>query len=338
MNSTERSSAPIRVVHFGLGPIGLGVARLVAERPGLRSIGAIDVNPELAGQSLGQALGTPNPPPEPVISGDAPAVLNGAKGAVVVHCTGSSLERVLPQLLAVVEAGASVVSTCEELSFPWTAQPELARRLDDAARSNGVAVLGTGVNPGFAMDYLPLVLSGVARRIDAVTVHRVQDAGVRRLPLQRKVGAGMTPDEFRRKAAAGELGHVGLRESAQALAAALGWPLTKLDETIEPVIAERPTPSGLGDIAVGGVTGLRQTAIGHLDGRTVISLTLEMAVGLPDMRDDIRISGDPELRMIVPGGLHGDVATAAIVVNAIPGVLQAAPGLRVMADLPPAHP
>jgi 4-hydroxy-tetrahydrodipicolinate reductase len=337
MNSPQRSTTPIPVIHFGLGPIGLGVARLVAERQGLRSVGAIDVNPDLAGQSLGEALGLTTAPRDPVISGDAGAVLGRSKGAIVVHCTGSSLQRVLPQLLTAVEAGCSVVSTCEELSYPWTAQPELARRLDEAARSNSVAVLGTGVNPGFAMDYLPLVLSGVSRRIDAVTVHRVQDAGVRRLPLQRKVGAGMTPDEFRQKAAAGNLGHVGLRESAQALAAALGWPLARLDETIDPVIADRPTPSGLGDIPVGGVAGLRQTAIGRFDGRVVVSLTLEMAVGL-DMRDDIRISGDPDLQMVVPGGLHGDIATAAIVVNAIPRVLSAAPGLRVMADLPPAHP
>jgi 4-hydroxy-tetrahydrodipicolinate reductase len=337
MNSPQ-AAAPIRVVHFGLGPIGVGVARLVGERPSLRSIGAIDVNPELVGRSLGEAAGIDNGAAEPVVSANAAEVLGAARGAVVLHCTGSALERVLPQLIGAVEAGCPVVSTCEELSYPWTAQPDLARRLDEAARANGVAVLGTGVNPGFAMDYLPLVLSGVARRIDAVTVHRVQDAGVRRLPLQRKVGAGMTVEAFRKKAAAGELGHVGLRESAQALAAALGWPLSRLDETIEPVVADRPTPSGLGEIGVGGVTGLRQTAVGHHDGRVVLSLTLEMAVGLPDMRDDIRISGDPDLRMIVPGGLHGDVATAAIVVNSIPGLVRAAPGLRVMAELPPPHP
>jgi 4-hydroxy-tetrahydrodipicolinate reductase len=338
MTARQPSAARIPVVHLGLGPIGLGVAKLVAERPALHSIGAIDLDPSLAGRALFEAAGVSNGPATPLISADARGVLDTAKGAVVIHCTGSSLRRVLPQLIAAVEAGCSVVSTCEELSYPWTVQSELARQLDDAARANGVAVLGTGVNPGFAMDYLPLVLSGVSRRIDAVTVHRVQDAGVRRLPLQRKVGAGMTVEEFRSKAAAGELGHVGLRESAQALAAALNWPLSRLDETIDPVIAERPTPSGLGEIAVGGVTGLRQTAIGHLDGRVVVSLTLEMAVGLPDMRDDIRISGDPDLRMIVPGGLHGDVATAAIVVNAIPGIVRAAPGLRVMAELPPPHP
>ena len=342
MQSPDRSSAPIPVIHYGLGPIGLGIAALVAERQSLRSVGAIDVDPGLSGRRLSELTGATNesgdPAADPNVSGDAAEVLGTGRGAVVIHCTGSSLKRVLPQLMAAVEAGCPVVSTCEELSYPWATQPELARQLDAAARSAGVAVLGTGVNPGFAMDYLPLVLSGVSRRIDAVTIHRVQDAGVRRLPLQRKVGAGMTADEFRRKADAQELGHVGLRESAQALAATLGWGLSRLDETIEPVIAKQTTPSGLGDIPAGGVTGLRQTAIGHRDGRVVVSLTLEMAVGLPDMRDDIRISGDPDLHLIVPGGLHGDVATAAIVVNAIQRVREASPGLRVMADLPPVHP
>jgi len=186
MNSPDRPSQPIRVVHYGLGPIGIGIARLVAERPALQAVGAIDVNPELAGRRLGDAARISNAPSDPMVGADAGSVLAASRGAVVIHCTGSSLERVLPQLLSAIEAGCHVVSTCEELSFPWTSQPELARRLDQAARAAGVAVLGTGVNPGFAMDYLPLVLSGVVRRIDSVTVHRVQDAGLRRLPLQRK--------------------------------------------------------------------------------------------------------------------------------------------------------
>ncbi len=331
-------TARLGVVHFGLGPIGLAIARLVAERSGLRSIGAIDMNPELVGRSLSAVAGQSKPGDDVTISADMAATLGAARGGVVVQCTGSSLERVAPQILAAIEAGCSVVSTCEELSFPWTSHADLARLLDEAARAAGVAVLGTGVNPGFAMDYLPLVLSGTARRVDAVVVHRVQDAGVRRLPLQRKVGAGMSVAEFRQHAATHELGHVGLRESAEALAAAFGWELTRLDEAIEPLVADRPTPSGLGEIPSGAVTGLHQTAIGQVDGRVVISLTLDMAVGLPDPRDDVRLAGDPDLQLIVPGGLHGDVATAAIVVNMVGRVVHAAPGLRVMADLAPAHP
>src|SRR4051812_34286786 len=151
------------VVHFGLGPIGLEVAALVAQRPRLRSAGATDINPELAGKDLGELGGTPGVP-----VGDAEAAFAAAPGGVVVHCTGSSLERVLPQLLACIGAGLSVVSTCEELSYPWVQAAALAKQLDDAAVANGVAVLGTGVNPGFAMDYLPVVLSGASRRVDHV--------------------------------------------------------------------------------------------------------------------------------------------------------------------------
>ncbi len=321
------------VIHFGLGPIGLEIARLVAQRPGLRSVGAIDISPELAGKDLGDLGGTAG-----VEVGRAETALAAGNGGVVAHCTGSSLERVLPQLVACVEAGMSVVSTCEELSYPWQQAPKLAKELDDAAMANGVAVLGTGVNPGFAMDYLPVVLSGASRRVDHVRVHRVQDAGVRRLPLQKKVGAGLSVDEFDELVLAGTVRHVGLPESAQAVAAAFGWELSELRDEIGPVVAEHPTPSALGEIAPGSVTGVRQRATGLVGESEVVELTLEMAVGLPDPRDEVVLTGDPDVSMAIPGGLHGDVATAAVVVNALPLVARAAPGLRVMAELPPPRP
>jgi 4-hydroxy-tetrahydrodipicolinate reductase len=203
---------------------------------------------------------------------------------------------------------------------------------------SGVAVLGTGVNPGFAMDYLPVVLSGASRRVDHVRVHRVQDAGVRRLPLQRKVGAGLSLGEFEGLVQSGSVRHVGLPESVEAVAAAFGWELTELLDEIEPVVAERPTPSGVGEIPAGHAAGVRQRSRGLVDGREVVDLTLEMAVGLPDPRDEVTLSGDPDVTMVIPGGLHGDIATAAVVVNAIPLIARATPGLRVMAELPPPHP
>src|SRR5262249_27069929 len=137
---------------------------------------------------------------------------------------------------------------------------------------------------------------------------------------------------------AGTVRHVGLPESVDALAAAFDWQLTDVREEIGPIVAERPTPSGLGEIAPGAVTGVRQRATGVVDGRQVVGLTLEMAVGLANPRDEVFLSGDPDVSMVIPGGLHGDVATAAVVVNAIPLVVQAAPGLRVMAELAPPRP
>jgi 4-hydroxy-tetrahydrodipicolinate reductase len=323
----------IGVVHYGLGPIGLAVAALVAERSWLRSVAAVDVRPELGGRRLDQLCGR-SLPGSPVVA----SAYRADEAQVALHCTGSSLERVASQVLELVEAGLHVVSTTEELSYPWEAHPALAAELDAAARRAGVTVLGTGVNPGFAMDYLVMVLSTVAQRVDRVTVHRVQDAGTRRLPLQRKVGAGMEADAFRAAVAAGRLGHVGLAESAHLLARAFGWRLTALREQVEPIRASEPTPMAGGTVRPGQVLGIHQVAEGDADAGTVISLTLDMAIGIGPSLDRVRLTGTPDLELVVPGGVHGDVATAAIVVNAIPRVLAAPPGLATMADLAPPTP
>lgn len=329
-------SEQLGVVHYGLGPIGIEVARLVAQRGDLRSASALDLDPKLLGRALSTVIGAG--PATVFVTDDTEAALGAGGAQVVAHCTGSSLERIAPQLLACIGSGLSVVSTCEELSYPWDRAPELARQLDSAAKRKGVAIIGTGVNPGFAMDYLPVVLSGASRRVDSVAVHRVQDAGSRRLPLQRKVGAGLSVEAFQTKVGEGTVRHVGLPESAQAVAAAFGWQLSALRDHIEPVVAKAKTPSGLGDIDPGMVTGVRQVVTGFVDSREVVRLELEMAVGLPDPRDEVQLRGDPDVRLVIPGGLHGDIATVAVVVNALQRIAMAPPGLRVMADLPPPHP
>jgi hypothetical protein len=328
---------PIGVVHYGLGSIGIEVARLVATRPGLRSVGAIDIRQELMGAGLGVLAGTVEEL-DAVLVTDAASALAVPSGDVVAHCTHSSLEHVLPQLLECLDAGLPVVSTCEELAFPWHDAPGLAARLDDVACRRGVSVLGTGVNPGFAMDYLPVVLSGASKRVDRVSVRRVQDVGRRRVSVQRRVGVGLTIEELDERLGADGLGHVGLPQSAEMMASAFGWNLTEVRETIEPVLAERPTPSGLGEVPPHHVTGLRQVVIGSIGEREVISLTLDLAVGIEEPRDEICLFGDPDIETIIPGGLPGDVATAAVVVNALPLVVDARPGLRVMTEIPPPRP
>ena len=324
----------IGIVHVGLGPIGLAVAALVAERSWMRSVAAVDVRPELAGRRLDELCGRPAAGAPAV----APVYRADGRGVVALHCTGSSLDRVAPQVLELVAAGLSVISTTEELAYPWDSHPELAAELDAAARRAGVAVLGTGVNPGFAMDYLPLALSAATQRVDRVAVHRVQDAATRRLPLQRKVGAGMEVEDFRAAVAAGRLGHVGLAESARLLARAFGWRLTAVREHVEPIPATEATPMAEGTVRPGQVLGIHQEAWGDAGAETVISLTLDMAIGIGPSQDRVRLTGTPDLELVVPGGVPGDLATAAIVVNAIPRVLAARPGLVTMADLAPPTP
>jgi 4-hydroxy-tetrahydrodipicolinate reductase len=284
---------------------------------------------------LSEILGAQSLEGEPPVS---PSLSIGAEAQVALHCTGSSLERVAPQILELVEAGLNVISTTEELSYPWQTRPVIADRIDRAARARGVSVLGTGVNPGFAMDYLAIVLSGVSQRVDAVEVHRIQDAGTRRLPLQRKIGAGMSAEAFHKEVEAKRLGHVGLTESVYALAAAFGWRLDRIADSIEPVICRAATPWANGMIAPGQVTGILQMAEGFESEAKRVSLTLNMAIGLGRSSDRVVLHGAPDLELVVPDGLHGDLATAAIVVNSIPRILEARPGLLVMADMAPPTP
>jgi 4-hydroxy-tetrahydrodipicolinate reductase len=312
----------VRALLFGVGAIGAGIGRLAAEREDIVLAGAVDSAPERAGRNLYDVLGAePRAGVErPTIVADAEQALRDVKPGVVLHATGSYLPDVLSQLIACARAGANVVSTCEELSFPWVRHPELAKQIDAEAKAAGVTIVGTGVNPGFVMDTLAVVLSGVCQRVERVHLTRVVDVSKRREQLQRKVGVGITADEFLAKVATGRFGHVGLRESCWLLAGGLGWRLDSLEETIAPY---------------GDGAGMHQTASGTAGGRTVIEAVVHMSSGAERPRDEIKIDGVPPVHLVIEGGIAGDFATAAIIVNAVPRVIEARPGLLTMLDLPP---
>ncbi len=312
----------IRTVLFGLGPIGAGIGRLAAARDEIELVGAIDIAPDKVGRSLSDVLGVPSAG-EALVSADAEGTLASARPQLVLHATGSYLADVLPQLIACARGGANVVSTCEELSYPWRRHPELAKQIDAEAKSNGVSVLGTGINPGFIMDTLVVALTGVCQRVERVRLTRIVDVSTRREQLQRKVGVGLSTDAFAAKVATGRFGHVGLKESCWLVAEGLGWRLDSVAETIEQV----PGPGGRG-------AGIRQIAIGAVDGRTVIEALVQMSTGAERPRDEIVIEGKPPVRMVIEGGVPGDSATASVLLNAARHTVRAAPGLITMLDLP----
>jgi 2,4-diaminopentanoate dehydrogenase len=323
----------IRVVQYGVGPIGASIVRLMRQKNSLEIIGAIDKDPAKAGRDLGEVVGAPDAPWGVPVLPDAQAVL--AKPAdVVVHSTSSYLPSVMEQLLECVAAGCCIVSTCEELAYPFRKHPELSKKLDAAAMEEGVALVGTGVNPGFVMDKLALTLSAVAQRIDWVSAVRIVDASKRRLPLQKKIGAGMTPDEFRRQVAAGVIKHHGLPESIAMVADGLGFALDDISEAIEPVIADEAVQTEYLEVTAGQVAGVHQIARGSASGKEKIFMELKMYVGARHPADTVVLKGEPHLTLTIPGGTHGDVATAAVVVNAIPAILAANAGLRTSRDLP----
>lgn len=324
-----------RVVCYGLGPIGAGIARLACMRSGIQVVGAIDVDPQKAGRDLGELLG--RNATGIAVSADAAGTLKHLHPDVVLHATQSSLAAVAPQLRECIAAGADVISTCEELAYPWSAQPQLAADLDAAARAAGVTLLGTGVNPGYAMDALPVMLTAACAEVRAIRVVRIVDAARRRGPLQRKIGAGLTPDEFAQRVHEGAVRHVGLPESLHMIAAALGWRLDAGDDTIMPILAERAVVTEHVAVEAGQVAGVHQIARGYIGEREVITLELRMYVGATDPQDTVEIDGDPPLRMTIEGGIHGDIATAAIAVNAIGSIRKAEPGLLSMTDVPLVH-
>jgi 2,4-diaminopentanoate dehydrogenase len=317
----QKRGPMVRVAIVGLGAIGREVCKAVCARPGLLLTGVAD--PAFAGRDAGEVaevgrLGV-------IVAPTASEALAGAD--VVLVLTGSGVADVLPVVEAAAAQGVDVISTCEDLAYADLATPDLARRLDATARAAGISVLGTGVNPGFVMDRLPLTLAAACVRVDRVRVSRVVDAAKRRVPLRAKVGAGMTVDEFRAGVAAGRLGHRGLRESCALIGLGLGWVFEEIRSTLDPVVDERP------GILPGRVAGLRQLAAGLRGGEEIVRLDLEMSVGAPDPHDRVVIEGDPPLDVLVRGGTHGDRGTVGAVLSAIPAIIAAPPGLKTVLDL-----
>ena len=321
--TTEKRGPLVRVAIVGLGAIGREVLMAVCARPGLLLTGVAD--PAFAGRDAGEIADLGTGPLGLIVAGSVPEALAGADVALVL--TGSGVADVLPIVEAAAAHGVDVISTCEDLAYADLATAELARRLDACARAGEISVVGTGVNPGFVMDRLPLTLAAACVRVDRVQVFRVVDAAKRRAPLRAKVGAGMTVEEFRAGVAAGRLGHRGLRESCALVGLGLGWVFDEIRSTIEPVVAERP------GIAPGRVAGLHQLAVGVRGGQEIVRLDLEMSVGAPDPHDRILIDGDPPLDVLIRGGTHGDRGTVGAVLSAIPAVIAAPPGLKTILDL-----
>jgi 4-hydroxy-tetrahydrodipicolinate reductase len=323
----------IRMVQFGCGPIGCRVVQFAHDRSNLQIVGAVDIAEDIVGRDLGEVAGA-----EPLgvpIEKDAPGLFKRTNPDMVVHTTGSRLPDVFGQLKLIVQSGINVVSTCEELSFPFVTYPEMARELDTLAKEHDVTILGTGVNPGFLMDAWPLFMTGVLHKVDSLLIRRIQDASVRRLPFQEKIGAGLSREEFQKRVSSGTFGHVGLRESIYMISSALDWEVEKIEENIAPVILDREVKGPHVTVPRGKVVGLKQSATCYVAGQAAIILDFQAYLGAPQSFDSISIKGTPDLEVKIEGGTHGDTATASIVLNALPRVIQAVPGLLSMKDIPP---
>ncbi len=325
----------VRVVQMGLGPIGNKLTQYLADRKNLQIVGAIDIDPAKAGKDVGVLAGLA--PLGVMVTGDMDKVLSKGDVDVVMLTTTSSLVKTSGQILQLLEYGVNVVSSCEELSFPWMENAELAGKIDEMARKKNVAVLGTGVNPGFLMDFLPVIMTAACRNVEKITVERIQDATFRRTPFQKKIGAGLTVQAFHEKVKEGTLRHVGLTESIQMIAAKMGWKLDSTEDNISPIMADCQMKTDGLVVEAGDVRGVQQIGRGLVAGKELITMIFRAAIGEQEVRDRIIIEGNPNIDSIIKGGVNGDVATCAILVNAIPAILNARSGLRTMVDIEVPH-
>jgi 4-hydroxy-tetrahydrodipicolinate reductase len=321
-----------RIIHIGVGPLGQRIIGELTERKLARVVAAVDSSPELANKPLSRFV--PQYDEALTIAPSLEVVSDWSRFDAAMVTTSSDLVACADTFRALLRQGKAVVSTCEELVYPWLRHVGLAEELDGLAKRHGGRLLGTGVNPGFLMDHLPSVLTAVCKNVRTIRCSRIQDASSRRVPFQKKIGAGITEAEFAKRVKDGTLRHVGLGESLHFIAHYVGLKIERWEEDIAPVLASRDLNCAIGPIAKGTPSGVRQTARGYFDEHTVVELEFQAAIGQADPHDRVVIDADPPIDCVIHGGVHGDLATSAIACNAIGRLLAAPPGLHTMASIP----
>ena len=323
----------IKIAQFGLGPIGLETLKLAATKPWAEIVGGVDIDPAKIGQDLG-ALTRNRDLRGRQVRRSLEELVARNRPDVIFHTAVSRFKDAFAQIEPMARRGISVVSSCEELLFPALREPALAAKLDRVCKQAGARVVGTGVNPGFVMDLLPVCLTGVSREVRAVHVQRVVNASTRREPLQRKIGSGLPPAEFRRRFKQGKAGHAGLKESLALIAHCLGWPVRRIVETGDAVVAGHNIRTRFLEVKKGQTCGLHQHAEATVNGRVCLTLDLKMYLDAKDPHDAVQVEGEPPLDIVIRGGVAGDQATVAALVNTAPRLLAAPAGLLLTTDLP----
>jgi len=318
---------------YGFGFIGRLIARVALER-GFKLIGVVDIDPGIVGRDVGEILGLGEKLGIKVSSD----VQNLRGSDIVFHATGSYLDRVYDQILSIVDIGSHVISTCETLAYPYYRYPVLARLLDERARLRNVVILGTGINPGFLLDTLLIVLSSSVPVVKSIRAIRSLDAAKRREAFRKKIGVNENPEVVKAKLRSGELtGHVGYAESVLLIADAAKLNLTKVIEDQHPVIASEDIESHGVKVVKGFNKGIEGYGSGYVGDREIIRIEFKAYVGAPEYEEVVVESSDYNITW-KSSGTPGDIGTAAVIVNLSEKITYYEPGLLTMTDLLPFRP
>jgi 4-hydroxy-tetrahydrodipicolinate reductase len=323
----------MKVILYGIGSIGSQIARSVLNKPWLQVVGAVDAAPDKIGRDLGEIIGLKRN--TGIIIQEADEVISKVQADVVIHSTSSRLREVFSQIETCLKSELNVVSTCEELAFPYLKYPELSKQLDMTAKEHNVTVLGTGINPGYLMDTLPIILTAPCTEVHSIKVRRMMYSGNRRDSYQKKIGTGLTQDQFERMIQEKKItGHVGLEESISMIAAALNW---KLDEIVVQlpvcITTKNKVSTTFTTIHSGQVCGLESVAFGIRNKIKVITLEFISHANIKQPYDSISVKGTPDIYQKIKGGVNGDIGTVGMLLNSIPKVVNAPDGLVTMKEM-----
>jgi len=315
----------VKVIQMGIGTVGQAATRSLAGKKGLDIVGAIDLDKEKIGKDLGEVAGL-GKKLGIIVTDDADSLFAETYADVVIHIACTYLHEAYPQIIKPIQQGMNVISASEALGNPYVSDPGLAAKLDKLAKKHGVTVLGSGLSPGFTSDYLILALTGACSELRKIRYKRLGNVSAYLGgTVGKHFGLGLSPEEFKKGVAEGEvIGHIGFVESVQTIADRLGWQLDEIKRSMEPVHDDK-----------GQFVSTKTIVRGIVDGEVKIELDLEAFVD-PKMEtmDRITIEGVPPIDMTIKPVIPSVPATANALVNAIPHVINAEPGIMTPGDLP----
>ena len=233
----------------------------------------------------------------------------------------------------------NVITSAEEMAYPQAQEPELAKKLDEIAKKNGVTVLGTGINPGLIMDLLVILWTGACESVDHIVSRRVNSLSPFGPAVMEEQGIGVEVEDFNKRKADGTMaGHVGFAESVGMICDALGWNLEKFEQDMEPIVTDVDRKSPYGFAAAGQVAGVAMKGWGTVDGEVKIEMDHPQQIEPEQVGvhtgDYVEIKGNPPVNMSNNPEIEGGIGTMAMIMNTIPHVINARPGLKTMIDIP----
>lgn len=330
----------VKVVIWGFGAMGSGMAKMLLKKKGVEIVGVCDMAPNKVGKSVYEVLGVEREDrPEVIIKDNIEEVLTEKCCDICLCATDSFTKNAFPKLKYSLEKKINVISTAEEMAFPYAQSPELTKELDNIAKENGVTVLGTGINPGLIMDLLVVCLTGCMIDVEHIEAKRVNSLSPFGPAVMEEQGVGLTVEAFEKGVSDGTLaGHVGFPESIQMIAKAIGWEVEKIEQQMKPIVTSVDRKSLFGFAKAGDVAGVNMTGQGYVNGEVKIDMIHPQQIE-PEMEgtytgDYITIKGTPEVNMSIKPEVEGGLGTIAMCVNMIPHVINADPGLKTMIDLP----